>query len=58
MELIPTVTNPDNVIVSRAKDLCREMELEKAYLHREIDKNNKSVGLAVQFIEYINGNKT
>ena len=42
MELIPTVTNPDNVIVSRAKDLCEEMGLEKAYLHREIDENNKS----------------
>jgi len=40
MELICTVSNPDNVIVSRAKDICKEMELEKAYLHREIDGNN------------------
>ena len=53
MELIPTVTNPDNVIVSRAKDLCREMELEKAYLHREIDKNNKSHYMLFQPVDII-----
>lgn len=28
-----TTSDPDGVIVNRAKDYCKEMELEKAWLH-------------------------